>query len=177
MDKLEDYIRKHRLEMDIYKPSARVRNRIIREAAIKRGRNLKWIYLIATAAVVTGFAMIFLRPGNPDPERIYRAVSRSDNQLRETEIYYNDLANSIYREATPLLVNNPEIEKELSSDMSHIDSICKEIKKDLKDNVANQEVIEALIRNYRSKIKILEEMLEVLKENEGNKQKKVTNEL
>ena len=78
-------------------------------------------------------------------------MMKTNSQLKETEIYYNNLANSLYREATPMLTRNPEIEKELSTDISQIDSICSEIKKDLKDNVANQDVIEALIQNYRIK--------------------------
>jgi hypothetical protein len=91
--------------------------------------------------------------------------------LEETEIYYNNLVNNLYSEATPLLAGYPDIEKELISDLSQLDSICTDIKKDLKDNVANQEVIEALINNYRIKIHILEDMLNTLKEDENNLQK------
>ena len=87
-------------------------------------------------------------------------MTQENPQLKETEIYYNNLVNSLYREATPLLTGNPEIKKELTTDISHLDSICIEIKKDLKDNVANQEVVEALIQNYRIKIRLLEDMLD-----------------
>ena len=95
-----------------------------------------------------------------------------DPQLKETETYYNSLINSLYKEATPLLTNNPEIKKELNIDLSHLDSICVDIKKDLKDNIANKDVVEALIQNYRIKIRILEDMLETLKANENNPEKK-----
>jgi len=61
--------------------------------------------------------------------------------------------------------------------MSHLDSLCTEIKKDLKDNVANQEVIEALIQNYRIRIRLLEDMLTILKENENKPAKKKSYEL
>jgi hypothetical protein len=97
--------------------------------------------------------------------------------LKETETYYNTLVNSLYKEATPLLTNNPDIKKELNTDLSHIDSICVEIKKDLKDNISNQDVVEALIQNYRIKIKILEDMLTVLKANENNPEKKKSHEI
>ena len=76
-----------------------------------------------------------------------------------------------------MLTKNPEIEKELSADISQIDSICSEIKKDLKDNVANQDVIEALIQNYRIKVRILEDMLKLLKENEETPDKSNSHEL
>ena len=75
------------------------------------------------------------------------------------------------------LTANPEIQKELVTDISQLDSICSEIKKDLKDNVANQEVVEALIQNYRIKIRLLEDMLTILKENENNPEKKKSHEL
>jgi hypothetical protein len=52
-----------------------------------------------------------------------------------------------------------------------------EIKKDLKDNISNQDVVEALIQNYRIKIRILEDMLTVLKANENNPEKKKSHEI
>ena len=100
-----------------------------------------------------------------------------DPQLKETETYYNNLVNSLYKEATPLLTKNPEIKKELNIDLSHLDSICVDIKKDLKDNISNQDVVEALIQNYRIKIRILEDMLAILKANENNPEKKKSYEL
>jgi len=89
---------------------------------------------------------------------------------------YN-LVNSLYREAMPYLTENPEIEKELVTDIPHLDSICVEIKNDLKDNVSNQEVVEALIQNYRIKIRLLEDMLTILQENETNPDKNKDYEL
>jgi hypothetical protein len=76
-----------------------------------------------------------------------------------------------------MLAGFPDIRKEFLSDMSQIDSICTDIKKDLKDNVSNQEVIEALINNYRIKIQILEEMLDELKQNENKPVKNDPHEL
>jgi 3-hydroxyacyl-CoA dehydrogenase len=43
--------------------------------------------------------------------------------------------------------------------MSELDSMYYDLKSDLKDNMANQEVIEAIIENYRLKITILEDIL------------------
>ena len=182
MDNLEEYIRKHREEMDMYKPSPGNWRKIRKE--IRPGRNLRyrWISVAAMVAVIIGTSVIFFRPafkssqqttGGGDVQTMLRGISL----LKETEIYYNNLANSLYQEATPMLTRNPEIGKELDSDISQIDSICSEIKKDLKDNVANQDVIEALIQNYRIKIRLLEDMLTILKENEDNPEKNNSHEL
>ena len=121
----------------------------------------------------TGVQMVRFEQGKNNNE----VFSQVNPQLKETEIYYNNLVNSLYREATPLLTKNPEIKKELNTDLSQLDSICSDLKKDLKDNVSNQEVVEALIQNYRIKIRLLEDMLTILKENENNPEKKKSHEL
>ena len=180
MDNLEEYIMKHREELDSYKPSQSIRRKL--RKALKTGRSLRWISIAAMITVILGSALVLFRPGakltqQSAGENNYTNLMNSNPQLKETEIYYNNLANSIYREATPMLARYPEIKKELFTDISQLDSICSEIKKDLKDNVANQDVIEALIQNYRLKIGLLEDMLEALKENEENHEKSNYNEL
>jgi hypothetical protein len=180
MDNLEEYIRKHREELDKYKPPSGIWKGVRKE--LKTSSKPRWVYIAAMIAVIMGTAVYFFRPayllsGKTGVKSNYQTMMKTGSELKEAEIYYNNLANSIYRKATPLLTGNPEIEKELSADISQIDSICSEIKKDLKDNVANQDVIEALIQNYRIKIRLLEDMLELLKENEGNPDKSKSHEL
>jgi hypothetical protein len=96
---------------------------------------------------------------------------KNDPQIRETELYYDNLVNDLFKEAMPLLTEYPDLEKELIIDLSQLDSICIEIKKDLKDNISNQEVIEALINNYRIKIHILSDMLVQLRQQEVKNEK------
>jgi hypothetical protein len=182
MDNLEEYIMKNREGLDRHKPASGNWKKI--RKGLKPGKIsvYRWISVAAMVAVVLGTAAVFLKPGSrlaqrSAGEKNYQMMMKSSSQLKETEIYYNNLANSLYREATPMLAKNPEMEKELFSDISQIDSICSEIKKDLKDNVSNQEVIEALIQNYRIKISLLEDMLKVLKENDDNREKRNSHEL
>jgi hypothetical protein len=182
MDNLEEYILKHREEMDRYKPSSGIRKRIGKGLSSGKNHGYRWISIAAMVTVILGSAVIFFRSGSDRMQKSNgdngsKELSQTGFQLKETEIYYNNLANSLYSEAIPMLAKNPEIKKELSLDLSQIDSICGEIKKDLKDNVANRDVVEALIQNYRIKIKILEDMLEMLRENEGNTVKRKSHEL
>jgi flagellar motor component MotA len=176
MDNLEKFIKGNRDELDKYDPSPEIWYRIIK-AVKPGGRSVRfWISAAAMIIVVVGTAFILLmisqkkNPGFNTDKNIQPA-------LKETEIYYNTLVNLLYREASPLLTGQPEIEKELKTDMAQIDSICVDIKKDLKDNVANQEVIEALIQNYRIKIRLLEDMVNLLKQNEVEKDKNTSYEL
>jgi hypothetical protein len=176
MDNLEQFIKNNRDYLDKYDPPVETWNRIIK-AVDRRGRSFRfWIYAAAMITVVVGIALALLFT---DLKKIsgYSSDNNIMPALKETETYYNTLVNSLYREATPLLTGQPEIEKELKTDMAQIDSICFDIKKDLKDNIANQEVIEALIQNYRIKIRLLEDMVIILKHNEVEKDKNISHEL
>jgi hypothetical protein len=144
MDNLEEYIRKHREEMDRYKPSSRIWRGVRKELKTDNKPGYRWLYIAAMIAVIMGTTLFFFRPayllsGKTGGESNYQTMIKTGSE--------------------------------------QIDSICSEIKKDLKDNVANQDVIEALIQNYRIKIRLLEDMLELLKENEENPVKSKSHEL
>ena len=182
MDKLEEHIRKNREELDRYRPSAGIWRRIRNELKKKKSTIKHWISIAAMLIVILGTAVLLFRPvyrwsDTNNRKNVDEGLSQTDPQLKETETYYKSLVNSLYKEATPLLTNNPEIKKELNIDLSHIDSICVDLKKDLKDNISNQDVVEALIQNYRIKIRILEDMLTTLKANGNNPEKKKSHEI
>lgn len=182
MDKLEEHIRKNREALDRYRPSSDIMKKIKRELKSERTIYSRWLSIAAMVIVILGTAVLLFRPESKMSENNkniskYDRKANQNPQLKETEIYYNNLVNSLFIEANPLLTKYPEIKNELNTDISQLDSICSEIKKDLKDNIANQEVIEALIQNYRLKINLLEDMLLVLKENENSKEKSTSYEL
>jgi hypothetical protein len=174
MDKLEDYIRENRKALDMHTPKTELWNNI--EKSIKRERSSRIIRLSSAAMIIVilGTSIFFYNKKEETAtlKNFGNRFINSNPQLKETEMYYNNLVNSLYTEATPLLTGHPDIQKELTTDMSQLDSICSDIKNDLKDNIANQEVIEAMIQNYRIKIKLLEDMLTILKQEENNKEKK-----
>lgn len=175
MDRLEDFIRKNRNDLDLRNPSDDLWERISgNPGRSAKRRRLIFLTSAAMVAVILGTSVLFysgyqrksLISNNSEA-----LIMKANPELKEAEIYYNTMYNSLLDEASPLLTGNPEVKTELISDLSRVDSICIAIKKDLKDNVSNQEVIEALLNNYRTKIRILEDMLQVLKENEENNEK------
>jgi hypothetical protein len=182
MDKLEEHIRKNREDLDRYSPSKAVWKNIDSQINKKTFPLRKVLSVAAMFVVILSTSIVLIKSGllfnnGSGVENGTSENGTGNTQIRETEIYYNNLINSLYREATPLLTGSPEINKELTTDISHIDSLCVEIKKDLKDNVSNQDVVEALIQNYRLKIRLLEDMLTILKENEKNPEKENSHEL
>lgn len=175
MDRLEEFIRKNREALDVNSPSAAVWGKVSEE--MKPKRSVKWwLAAAASVAVLISISIIFYQIGKISVDQKLAAASEKELparlQLREAEAYYTSQVNALYNEAEPLLASNPELKSELNNDLSQIDSIYSDLKRDLRDNIANEEVVEALIRNYTIKIEILKDMLAILKEHDNNEKKK-----
>jgi len=166
MEELEKFILNNRTELDPYDPDPGIWKKIDSELGQRKRIIYRWLSVAAILLVALGGAFVIYRQHEMNKPALISARAQQ-KEIHETELFYSNMLNSLYREAEPLLTNQPEIRQELSSDMQKIDSLCIEIKKDLKDNISNQEVIEALVQNYRIKIRILEDMLSVLRENEN----------
>jgi hypothetical protein len=181
MDRLEEHIKKNREDLDVYTPSPEIWDEITKGIHAGKSNKIRWFSAAAMIVVIFTTAALFYVGENRKKaalqSRDEALIMKVNPQLQETEIYYNNQVNFLYSEAKPLLAGHPDIKKELLSDMAQIDSLCADIKNDLKDNVANKEVIEALINNYRIKIKILEDMLVLLKQNENDHPKNDTHAL
>jgi hypothetical protein len=182
MDKLEEYIKKNREDLDRYKPSTEIWKKVRSSLHKEKIPALRWVSYAAIVVIISGTTLFLLRPGNSGliikkNVNTETDLTISNSNFRETEVYYAKMVNVLYREVTPLLSSEPELKEELNTDISQIDSICIDIKKDLKDNIANKEVIEALIQNYRKKIELLEEMIEILQEAENETEKNRSYEL
>ncbi len=177
MDRLEEYISSKREDLDKYTPSDNVWKGIRKNLHSRRRDIIMWLSAAAMIIVILSTAVLFYIAKERENYVLTKKdadirLMKANPELMESEIYYNNLIHDLYIQATPLLTKNPDIEKELRNDMSQIDSICVDIKKDLKDNVANQEVIEALINNYRIKIRILEDLLNTLKQDQNSENNK-----
>jgi len=157
-DRLEEFVRNHREEFDLFEPDDRLWEGI--EKKIDSGKTRRLGYYFYRAAGIAAIFLITLTA--------HRFFFGSQNQvpeipeLMEAEEYYSGLIDNKLKEAQPLLSEYPEIQNELDTDLSELDSVYKDLKEDLKDNVANQEVIEAMLDNYRMRVEILEEMLDYL---------------
>ncbi len=171
-DRLEDFIRENRLEFDSIEPSEELWEGI--ENKLDKGRKISWNYLSGRVAVVAAiFIISFMAQRFFMNSLDYNEIP----EIVEAESYYSGLINTKLNEVKPMLVEFPEIEQELNADLSELDSVYTSLKDDLKDNIANQEVIEAMIENYRLRIEILEEMMHFLnKDDEKHTNKNNTSE-
>ncbi len=179
MDELERHILNNREGMDIHDPDPglwqRIGANLPRERRPRERRPLQSYLLRAAAALIvaalcTAAILTAVRTAGKlnDPQVA---------EVRETRQYYDSRIQSLYREAEPLLTSNPEIGRELNAGMDELDSLSEEIISDLSDNIASSEVVEALIRNYRLRIELLEDMLYLMKENQTLPEKRPADEI
>lgn len=174
MDELEKYIKNNREQMDIHKPDPAVWKKIEKE--LPRKEILLPVFLWRAAVI-----LIIVAAGTTVLLKTI-SMTRKHNDPRmtavqETYLYYNSQIRSLYEEAKPLLTTNPDISSELEAGMNQLDSLSIQIRKDLGDNIASEEVIGALINNYRLRIDLLEDMLVIMKEKEAEKSNKPDHEL
>jgi hypothetical protein len=182
-DRLEEFISKNRDQFDLYEPGTGIWTGI--ESRIhKRRTTLGWKGIIwRAAAVVIIFTSSFLLQEYlhfrkdqlaTQKENLYREIP----ELYEADIYYSSLLEEKIRQVEPLLSAHPGLGETLNQDLSELDRIYYELQQDLRDNIANDEIIEAMIQNYILKTEILEDLLEYLDgSTENNETKNGQNEI
>ena len=169
-DRLEQFIAENRDQFDLYDPGDKVwrniSNKIQKRRKLPRLNTILW----RAAAVIIIFAASFVLQQYlqrhhiliGDRERQIRSVDIPE--LYEAEIYYAKLVDDKIREVEPLLKDHPGLSGELENNLAELDSIYAALQSDLVDNIANDEVVEAMIQNYRLKLEILKDLLEYLQE-------------
>ncbi len=160
-DRFEDFVRNNREGFDNLEPDPSVWHNLKKE--IRQSRSFDWKVFLRRAAIV----LIIFSASYAANEFIHqlknnRGESAAVKGFKKTEAYYTQLVNQKLNELKPVIENCPSLQEEIDYDMSELDSVYADLKRDLKDNMANQEVVEAIIENYRLKISILEDILNEL---------------
>jgi hypothetical protein len=170
-DKLEQFILDNRNEFDDLAPSKGSWDKIA--ANLKPLRKINWtarLVRVAAAIVIFVSSYIFID---------YNFNKGSDNRdlagfsdaelyenipvLVEARAYYSSQISMMENEVYRIAGDDSPIREEINLEFEELDQVFEELKSDLKDNAANEEVIEAMIQNYRIKLQILEEILNQLK--------------
>lgn len=161
-DSLEDFVRANRDDFDFREPSPGLWDRIAGQEPAKKVVPLrKYFYRAAVllAVVSLGSALLWqsgvLFPGqmvkNADPELI---------ELMETEAYYSTQVDMKLKEIRKCYYTYPELEDEIETDLNELEDMYKVLKTDLRENISNRSVIEAMIENNRYRLKLCDDVLE-----------------
>lgn len=93
--------------------------------------------------------------------------------LKDAEAYYTSMINSKEEQILQILGNDNKVMDQIMEEMNGLDDIYIQLKNDLKDDVANEEIIEAMVQNYRMKLFILEDILNQLQKTNTNRDEEV----
>lgn len=89
-------------------------------------------------------------------------------ELNEIDMHYKELVNHQIQ----LIKNTSKLSEEERADfllfLDDLDKEYRELKLELKDNVNNQKILEAIISNYRKKIQLMENLLKRSNQSNSN---------
>lgn len=172
MDRFEDFIRNNAEEFDFLEPKESLWDGV--EKNLERRSRFNWrVITVRAAAVAAIFIVSFVAQKvifNSNINLPHQEAKVEIPELTEAEMYYNNVINAKLNNVQPLLEEHPYLQEELQTDLNELANIYQDLKNDLKDNVANQEVLEEMIQNYRLRVQILEEMAGFLMEQEQNEE-------
>jgi transposase len=174
-DRLEQFIEDNRDSFDSFNAvqAEKVWGKIAEGRKDAQRRKILLRYFIRAAGVLLIFSLSYLFHDfvykNKEARISKNKINDIYNQipeLKEAEAYYASLVSIKMNEVKPFLSKNPQIRKYVNLDLSELDSIYISLKNDLKDNIDNEQIIEAMIQNYRLRLSILEELeAEIKQEN------------
>ncbi len=93
------------------------------------------------------------------------ALHNISSELAETEAFYTSL---ISEKIELIEVSAGNIEPEIQQQINILDEEYLSLMADLQDNADSEEVINAMIKNYRLKLAMLEKILEEIQDNDDN---------
>jgi len=130
------------------------------EAKKAKRVSLHYRKLLAIAAMLVlavGIAWVSLKVDSAG-----NTIAKAPEWL-ETEEFYSA---QIREKMQVLETKRGELDQTVFEDLEMLDKAFTELKEDLQDNADNEEVIEAMIQNYRIKLQILEEILQEIEADE-----------
>lgn len=174
-DNLEKFIKNNREEFDQAEPPKNIWDKVAvdldkRQSLVMR---VSWrnISIRIAAGVALLFGCYYLYTTAVVKQRIAEGNSIYDTsediiipELVEAEAYYNGQINSKLKLVNHYSKTFPGVKDEVIYDLAELDSVCADLKRDLKDGIDDEEIVEALIQTYRLKLDILEEILNHLQE-------------
>ncbi len=91
-------------------------------------------------------------------------LSQVSPEYREAEKYYVSQVNYMENEFMRLTLTTTEQREMFEKEMASMDSVYKELQKELKVHPGDQRIIDAMIRHYQTKVEVMSYIISQLKE-------------
>lgn len=165
MDRLESFVNENRHEFDRLEPSDKMWDAIsskLAEQPRQKVRKFGWMKVAAVAAVIVLLPTIWIQLKFSEQSQTAKAgpVDPEVQELMEAEAFYAQEVSGKLVEIQKCYKIYPELKSEIEGDLNELELMYLSLKNDLKENISNKEVIEAMIENNRNRMKLVEDVLE-----------------
>ncbi len=157
-DKFKEYIDSNRQSFESHQEDYDALWERIDDGLNKSKRITRHLWKYAAAVTILALStIIYLQKSSEIPVA-----------LAEAETYYAPL---IAKKMTVIKTYHAEVDNAIVADLDELNQVYKELKLDLKDQADSEEVVSAIIQNYRIKLQILDQILNEIeaKKDEENK--------
>ena len=186
-DELKKFVSEHRQEFDFREPDPALWEKIKQKSASeeeeqpkKGGRIIPIQRFLSRAAAVIIISTLSIGVYEYFDREVINTGSATAEvneteineeliipELQEVEHYYSTEIDKKMEELSKFTSTDNELKQDITTDMNELDQAYDELKEDLKEAVATEEIIEAMVQNYRLKLQILEQMLQQINERNG----------
>lgn len=164
-DKLESFVNENRHEFDRMEPSDRMWEAISGQLSKElkpRNRKFMWMKIAAVMFLTLLIPTVIYQVKFSDQKQSENAavVDPEVQELIEAEAFYAQEVSGKLAEIQKCYKVHPELKMEIEGDLNELESMYLSLKGDLKENISNKEVIEAMIENNRNRMKLVDDVLE-----------------
>ena len=166
---IKQFIQKNRAAFDSEKPPAFVWENVEKNLPRKRIHMYRILRIAAAVLLILGLGIVIGRfAGQPSETEL--ALSDISTEYAELENFYTQKINQKIS-----LLKNQQLDERALSDIKELEQEFETLKRELNtSNAQDEQIIQAMIENYRTKIDILERVLHrtnystKMKENESS---------
>lgn len=163
-DRLESFVNENRHEFDPHEPSDKIWDAInsrLNEEPKQKVRKFNWMKIAAVAVVILFIPTLIYQLQFSEQKMVKAAPMDPEVQeLIEAEAYYAEEVSGKLAEIQKCYKVHPELKLEVEDDLNELENMYHSLKNDLKENISNKEVIEAMIENNRNRMKLVDDVLE-----------------
>jgi hypothetical protein len=162
-NRLEEFIKANREEFDQMEPSQQVWDNIsgnsAKQKVLRLNRTLMRVAAILVFVIVS--SALLLKTNILLPDRMAQNIDDPEiRELIEAEAYYAQQVDGKLKEIQKCYYTNPELKHEIETDLNELQDMYNMLKLDLKENISQKIVIEAMIENNRIRLKLVDDVLE-----------------
>jgi len=176
-DPLKDFIDENREafneSFDIDASWAAMQEKTQKRQQFFSSRSLRWLKVAASVIIISGIGFYFLSDSSNNPSiavndapatELPQRISDLSPELSEVEFHYASSIDEMMKEAVEL-----DVSQELLEELAEIDAEQNRLQEEIGMYVNQERVIKAIIKNYRLKLELMEEMLQDLRKTKTKK--------